>query len=327
MKRLVLGSGSWGTALAWVLRSKGIEVVQWCRRGERAVEIEAGEHSLLPGVDLGRGIRCVVGTDLEILGEEFEFAVSAVPTQHLRPTLQLLQGRLPLDIPWLSASKGLERGSSSLPSQVLREEGVDNVGILSGPSHAEEVVRGAPTAVVLGHEDVAVGAKLREALSCKSFRVYSNPDSTGVEWGGVLKNVIALASGIAIGQGFGDNTLAALVTRGAVEMARLGVALGGSRETFNGLSGIGDLMVTCFSDHSRNRRFGIRIGQGDSPEQAMAAMVQVVEGVPTAEAVVHRCKSLSVEMPIAEEVHEILNAGKPVAAGIQSLLSRSLKEE
>lgn len=326
MRCFVLGSGSWGTTLALIAARKGIEVVQWCRRPERARELAEGRHALLPGVELGDAIQPLLTEDGP--AGDFDFAISAVPTQHLRHVLEQNAAVVPRDIPWVSATKGLEIGRCKLPSQILQELGVCNdVGILTGPSHAEEAVREVPTAVVIGHGDADVGRRLQEALSSATFRVYYNDDPVGCEWGGVLKNVIALASGIAIGYGFGDNTLAALVTRGAVEMARLGVALGGRRDTFNGLSGIGDLMVTCFSEHSRNRTFGIRIGQGEDPRSALEGMVQVVEGVPTSQAVVEMCRSLDVEMPIAEEVHLIVHEGKNVGDGVEALLSRSLKQE
>ncbi|MFQ5655559.1 MAG: NAD(P)H-dependent glycerol-3-phosphate dehydrogenase [Planctomycetota bacterium] len=326
MRCFILGSGSWGTALASILAAGGHEVTIWCRRSERAAEIDSGEHSLLPGCRLGEGIRPV--TAVECRREEYDLAISALPTQRLREVLNEHGQRLPLAAPWVSASKGVELESFLLPSQVLQECGVTGgIGILSGPSHAEEVAAGVPTAVVLGHSDVEVGRWMQERISTESFRVYLNSDPVGVEWGGALKNVIALASGIAIGCGFGDNTLAALVTRGAVEMARLGVALGGRQGTFSGLSGIGDLIVTCFSEHSRNRSVGVRIGRGEDPRAVLDSMVQVAEGTYTSRAVVEMCRSLGVEMPIAEEVHLIVHRGKDVERGTRALLSRSLKEE
>lgn len=326
MKCFVLGSGSWGTALAGHLSGKGCDVVQWCRRPERAREIEQGRHSLLEGVTLTNPIRTKVAGDPTETG--YALALSAIPTQHLRPVLEAHRTEFPLGVPWISASKGLELRRGRLPSQILTECGVvPEVAILSGPSHAEEVIRNVPTAVVLGCGDRELGASLQEALSSPTLRIYLNQDVLGVEWGGALKNVIAVAAGIAIGYGFGDNTLAALVTRGAVEMARLGVALGGRRETFSGLSGIGDLMVTCFSRHSRNRAFGIRIGQGEDPQEVLASSPHVVEGAHTSKAVVELCRSLDVEMPIAEEVHLIVHQGKDVGDGVRALLNRSLKEE
>lgn len=325
MNCFVLGSGSFGSALAWVLASKGFAVDQWCRRPARAVEIDAGRNTQLPGVQFPAGILAVLpGTRRG----PYDLAISAVPAQHLAAVLAHHGDDLPRGIPWVSATKGIEVTTLRRPSEILRDAGVAPLlAILSGPSHAEEVVRAVPTAVVLGHEDPAEGRYLQRALSMETFRVYWNGDALGVELAGALKNVIALAAGIAIGQGFGDNTLAALVTRGAVEMARLGVALGGQAQTFHGLSGVGDLMVTCFSDHSRNRRFGVRLGRGESPAQVMQGLSHVVEGVPTARAVVELGRAHGVELPIAEEVHRIVHEGKAVDQGIRDLLGRSLKEE
>ena len=329
MRVLVVGSGTWGTALATVLAGAGREVCVWCRREERRGEIAARRHGNLPGATLPEGIEAVTTADLtgDARGTEFDFVVAALSTQHLRDVLRRESAWLPMNVPWISTSKGVELGSYRLPSEILREEGCQEVAVLSGPSHAEEVVRGVPTAVVLAHESEERARWLQAGMSGESFRVYASTDPLGVEWGGALKNVIALAAGIAHGRGFGDNTLAALVTRGAVEIARLGEALGGRRETFSGLSGIGDLMVTCFSEHSRNRRFGERIGQGESIREILASSDQVVEGVSTARAVAEMCREREVEMPIAEEVFQILHRDKDVDEGVQALLSRSLKAE
>ncbi|MEM7166783.1 MAG: NAD(P)H-dependent glycerol-3-phosphate dehydrogenase [Planctomycetota bacterium] len=325
MRVLVLGAGSFGTSLACVLASNGIAVDLWCRSDERAADVARGRHSLLSDLTLPAEIAPV---RTGALGSNYGFAISAVPTQHLAAVLDAQQSQLPTSIPWVSASKGIEIGTSRLPSGILRDAGIGDVAVLSGPSHAEEVVRGVPTAVVLGHGGSAKeGQWLQENLSGESFRVYLNSDVVGVELGGALKNVIALGAGIAIGIGFGDNTVAALVTRGAVELARLGEALGGKSRTFSGLSGIGDLVVTCCSEHSRNRSLGVRIGAGEEPRQALSGLPHVVEGVYTSKAVVDLGQRVAVEMPIAEEVYKILHEGKPVDQGIRELLGRSLKEE
>lgn len=330
MKALVLGSGSWGTALAAVLARGGREVVLSCRRRDVALAVGRREHPGLPGATLPAGI------ETRIFGETLpavDFVISTVPTQKLREVIRALAPTLPLAVPWVTGSKGLEIGTQRLPSEILRECGVAaEPAILSGPSHAEEVVREVPTAVSLGDRDAERAVRLQNSISDTTFRVYTNTDPIGVEWGGALKNVVALASGIAIGQGFGDNTLAALVSRGAVEIARLGVALGGRRETFSGLSGIGDLIVTCFSVHSRNRAFGIRVGRGEDPRAILAASQAAVEGVHTCRAV-HELRETrsrgagSIEMPIAECVYRIVHEGGSVAEGVRSLLTRSLKEE
>lgn len=325
MKVLVLGAGSFGAALAWNLARKEIPVDVWCRSEERAEQLRARAHNSLPGVTLPAGLEPVAPGD-HFRGP-YELAIAAVPTQYLRTVLKT-ETAIPTEQPWVSAAKGIEIGTGALPSEILRDCGVTQpIGILSGPSHAEEVVRGVPTAVVLGHPDASLGRAQQELLSSDSFRVYHSSDPRGVELGGALKNVIALAAGIAVGQGFGDNSLAALVTRGSVEMARLGAALGGEPRTFSGLSGVGDLIVTCFSEHSRNRSFGVRIGRGESPREILQGLGHVVEGVHTARAVFDMARNLQVEMPIAEAVYGIVHGGEPVDAGIRNLLQRSLKDE
>ncbi|MEM7261096.1 MAG: NAD(P)H-dependent glycerol-3-phosphate dehydrogenase [Planctomycetota bacterium] len=326
MKRcLVLGSGSFAAALAHVLKRRGAEVTMLCRREERAEELRRGEHGSLPGVTLASGLEATTELDPN---REFHFGLSVVPTQRLRSVLEARGDFLPRGLPWISASKGIEIGTGLRPSEILAEFDLDpSPMVLSGPSHAEEVALDVPTAVVLAGSDAERAGLLQEQFSGERFRVYVNSDPIGVEWAGALKNVIALASGIAVGQGFGDNTLAALITRGAVEIARFGVALGGQRDTFHGLSGIGDLIVTCFSDHSRNRSVGVRLGRGESVEDVVGNMTQVAEGVPTTRAVVERARQLGVELPIAEEVFRIVHEGADVTTGVEALLSRSLKSE
>ncbi|HIA27872.1 MAG TPA: NAD(P)-dependent glycerol-3-phosphate dehydrogenase [Planctomycetes bacterium] len=328
MSVLIAGSGSWGAALACVLRSREEPVTVLCRRRERAEQISSRRHSLLPELELASGI------EVAVIGEDpipaADLVISTVPTQDLRKYLLALDGILPTGIPWVSASKGLEMETHSLPSQIIKEAGIEGpIAILSGPSHAEEVVREVPTLVTLAHSDSSVSTALQERLSAPAFRIYRSTDAVGVEWGGALKNVIALACGIAIGQGFGDNTLSALVTRGSVEMSRLGVSLGGLRETFSGLSGVGDLIVTCFSEHSRNRAVGIRIGHGEKIEDILDGMDQVAEGVHTTLAVHEMRKEIAaeIEMPIAETVYQIVHEGVDVEGGTRMLLRRSLRAE
>lgn len=325
MNCLIVGSGTFATCLATVLAGKGTRVALWCRRPERAEEIRRGRHSSLPDVALSDRIEPWDG--VAPLPFTPDFVISAVPTQKLRVSLETCRERLPVDVPWVSVSKGVELDSLSRPSAVIEQELGVSCAVLSGPSHAEEVVLGVPTAVTLGVTDAPRGAMLQEALSTESFRVYSSSDPIGVEWGGALKNIIALAAGIAIGQGFGDNTLAALVTRGAVEMARIGEVLGGQRQTFSGLSGIGDLMVTCFSEHSRNRKVGVRVGQGESPDAVIESMSQVAEGVPTTKAVEQLGRASGLELPITSEVYGVFFQGKDVHSAVRNILSRSLKSE
>ncbi|MGE3165987.1 MAG: NAD(P)H-dependent glycerol-3-phosphate dehydrogenase [Planctomycetota bacterium] len=323
----VLGAGSFAVALTQVLVRNGFRVRLWCRRPERAAALRSGCLPLQPDLASWHDRVAAIEPGDRADGP-YAIAISVVPTQHLRRVLAERSSEIPADVPWVSASKGIEIGTQALPSQILRAAGLAHeVGVLSGPSHAEEVVRGVPTAVVLAHPDRTVGASLQLALSSDTFRVYLSDDHRGVELGGALKNVIAVAAGIALGHGFGDNSLAALVTRGSVEMARLGEALGGQARTFAGLSGVGDLIVTCFSQHSRNRAFGLRVGQGENPEELLANAVGVVEGAHTAKAVVALADEVGVEMPISEEVFRIVHERKPVAEGIRDLLRRSLKDE
>lgn len=321
----VLGSGSFAVALTDVLVANGYRVRMWCRRPERATALSQGRLPL-QSKSWGDHVAAIESTDDP--DGPYELAISVLPTQYLRRALDRRTAVIPTGIPWVSASKGIEIGTLALPSEILSQAGLAaDVAVLSGPSHAEEVVRGVPTAVVLAHPDRRMGQMLQQALSSDTFRVYLSDDPRGVELGGALKNVIAVAAGIAVGHGLGDNSLAALVTRGSVEMARLGEAWGGQARTFAGLSGIGDLIVTCFSQHSRNRAFGIRVGRGEDPEQVLAGSVGVVEGAHTAKAVFALANQLGVDMPIAEEVYRIVHERKPVALGIRDLLQRSLKDE
>ncbi|MGA1533011.1 MAG: NAD(P)H-dependent glycerol-3-phosphate dehydrogenase [Planctomycetota bacterium] len=324
MSALVLGSGTWGTALAIVLARAGRPVTLLCRRSEVADAIRGGTHPSFPGLALPPMEARVFGEPVE----DARFVISTVPTQKLRGVLAEHGASLPRAVPWVSGSKGLEIGTQRLPTEIIREAGVEaEVGILSGPSHAEEVVLGVPTAVSLAVRDAEIGRWLQEAISDSSFRVYTNNDTVGVEWGGVLKNVVALASGIAIGLGFGDNTIAALVSRGAAEISRLGADLGGHRETFFGLSGVGDLVVTCFSEHSRNRAYGVRLGAGEDPRALLEDTRSVVEGVHTSRAVHELRQQHEIDMPIAEEVFRIVHEGRDPQRGVEALLARELREE
>ena len=235
---------------------------------------------------------------------------------------------LPRHVPWISASKGLEKGQKCLPTQILRQCGVTTEpGVLSGPSHAEEVLRDLPTAVVCAHPDEDISVNIQKSLRTPEFRIYRSPDRVGVEWAGVLKNVVALGCGIAVGHGFGDNTIAAMVTRGSAEISRMGCLLGGQRETFSGLSGIGDLVVTCFSSHSRNRVVGESIGKGQSVAEVLAGMKQVAEGVHTSRAAAEMAREMGIEMPILETVSRVLAGEISVEQGIEGLLIRVPDQE
>ncbi|MBT5737016.1 MAG: NAD(P)-dependent glycerol-3-phosphate dehydrogenase [Planctomycetes bacterium] len=326
MKVVVAGSGSWGTALAHVARQGGAEVTIHCRRAERADQLARGFHDMLPQGALGEGFRVSVAGDGP--PPTADLVICAVPTQQIRQYMAGPGAELPRDAIWVSASKGLELETNLLPSQVLQDCGVTiEPAVLSGPSHAEEVVANLPTAVVVADVDLERGKMIQQILRTPRFRIYRSDDRTGVEWAGALKNVVALGCGIAIGQGFGDNTVAALVTRGTVEISRLGTSLGGRRETFAGLSGIGDLVVTCCSGHSRNRTVGCRVGAGETVAAVLDSMEQVAEGVMTSKAVKQLCSTGQVEMPIADTVFRILHEDLPVAEGVEQLLMRQPEVE
>jgi len=326
MRVLIAGSGTWGTALAHVFRRAGLDVTIQCRRSERAEELRSGVHSFLPDLPQEEGYQvCLAGEDAPPL---VDLVISAIPTQKIREYLEGPGADLPRDVPWISASKGLERETQAVPTQILQECGVSfPPAVLSGPSHAEEVLRNLPTAVVLAHPDEEFLLRVQKSLRTPEFRVYWSQDRVGVEWAGVLKNVIALGCGIAAGHGFGDNTIAAMVTRGSAEISRMGCRLGGQRETFSGLSGISDLVVTCFSAHSRNRAVGEAMGAGNNVKDVLAEMEQVAEGVHTCEAAYELSQSLDVEMPITEAVAKVLSGDYSVEECVNELLLRVPDQE
>jgi len=326
----VAGMGSWGTALALHLRQQGCQVRCWeydpglvarYARGER-------ESPFLPGLRLPADLE--VSGSVEEIATGADLVVLASPSHTLRVLLRRLAPCLPAGAPLVNVAKGIEQRSLLRLSQVAAAELPGREGLyacLSGPSHAEEVCRGIPTAVVAAGTDPALLAEVQGLFSSASFRVYTNSDLAGVELGGALKNVVALAAGMCDGLGFGDNTKAALMTRGLVEMARLGTALGGRPETFSGLAGIGDLIVTCASRHSRNRRVGEEIGRGRSLEQVLAGMNMVAEGVRTTEGAHELARRHDVAMPITAAVHAILFAGRDPREEVVRLMTRDLRAE
>ena len=326
MKTVVLGTGGWGTALSLVLCDNGHETVLWSHNSAKAAEMaKTRENPLLRGVILPEKLQ--ITGDLDCL-EGADLVVSAPPSFAVRETARKMAPYLTERTVVVSVSKGIERDTNLRLSQVIQEETGNRcpVAALSGPSHAEEVGRGAPTTITVASREREAAEEVQDLLMNPALRLYVNDDVTGVELGGALKNVIALAAGIADGLQLGDNAKAALMTRGITEIARLGVAMGAKTETFAGLSGIGDLIVTCTSMHSRNRRAGILIGQGKSAEEAVRE-VGTVEGYPCAKTAYELGQKLRVEMPIVEQAYGVLYQKKPPAQALRDLMTRPKRHE
>ncbi len=329
MKLAILGNGGFGTAMAVALARAGRTVALWGHDPEYTASIAATRTNprYLDGVVLPPTI--AVTADAAAVLSDAELVLVAVPTQHVRAVVHGMLAQLPPAAPLVSLAKGLERASAMRPSAILAElvGSPRRVFALSGPSHAEEIARELPTTVVVaGSDDVAL-QRLQAALQTKAFRVYRNRDVLGLELCGALKNVMALAAGIADGLGYGDNAKAAILTRGLVEMERFGLASGASQRTFFGLAGVGDLAVTAFSRHGRNRAFGERIGRGETLEQALRASPKVAEGVWTSQVVAEQAKALGVDMPIAAAVAAVLFAGLPPRDAVRALMERDPKAE
>ena len=325
---LVLGDGGWGTAVALTLHQAGQQVRVWSHDEEYADEVQATRRNpkFLPGVVLPDGILFSGRIDEATPGVTAIFSV--IPTQFLRTSLKRIGAALPSNALLVSLSKGIEKDHLVLPSQILKDElGLESVAALSGPSHAEEVSRQLPTTVVVASESQDAAQYFQDLFASTRLRVYSSSDQVGVELGGAVKNVIAIAAGISDGLGFGDNSRAAIVTRGMVEITRLGVALGAKKATFSGLSGIGDLITTCTSQHSRNRAVGFRIGKGERLVDILGSTHTVAEGVETTRSVGQLAERHGVDMPITHEVHSVLYNDKPAVEAVESLMSRELKEE
>jgi glycerol-3-phosphate dehydrogenase (NAD(P)+) len=324
---LVLGNGGFGTALALVLAETGHEVTIWGHDPLHVREAESARENrrFLPGVPLPAAIRFT--TDLGVLARPFAVAVNAIPTRYLRSVVANAPRPAPRTA-ILSTSKGIEADTRLRPTQILHEVFPRHpVAVLSGPSHAEEVARRSPTSVVVASRSPALTRRLQRLLATERFRVYASDDIVGVETAGALKNVIALAAGILDGLGFGDNSKSALVTRGLVEIARLGRKLGARLRTFYGLAGVGDLITTCFSRHGRNRAVGERLGRGEPLDSILAGMEMVAEGVTTARAALALARHHHVEMPITREVAAVLFEGRAPADAIRSLMTRASKHE
>ncbi len=327
MKITVLGSGGWGTALALLLTDNGHDVTLWSHSARRSALLEqARENPRLPGVPLPEALHLSAALDSL---RESGAVVMATPSFAVRETARMAAPLLREDAVVVSAAKGVERDTALCMTQVIEEElgGKGRVAALSGPSHAEEVGRRAPTGCVAASRDMAAAELVQDVFMSPRFRVYTNSDVLGVELGAALKNVLALCCGVSDGMGLGDNTKALLMTRGMTEMARLGVALGGRKETFAGLSGMGDLIVTCTSMHSRNRRCGILVGQGKSVEEAMKEVGATVEGYYAALSAHQLAEKAGVEMPICECAYRVLYEGQSVREVVGALMSRNKKRE
>ena len=330
MKIGIIGAGSFGIALGVLLNQNGHKVTIWSR-GSNEKEfneiVETRENKAkLPGVFIPREID--FSKDIEKTVKENELIVLAVPSPGMRDTARKIKDFVSDGKVIVNVTKGIEADTLMTMSDIIQEE-IPNckVCILSGPTHAEEVGRGMPTSIVAGAKEKSVAEFVQNVFMNESFRVYTSPDILGIEIGSSLKNVIALAAGVADGLGYGDNTKAAIITRGIAEITRLGIKMGGKAETFSGLTGIGDLIVTCASMHSRNRRAGILIGQGKTMQEAMDEVKMVVEGVYSAKAAMQLSKKYDVELPIIEQVNEILFNNKPAKEAVKGLMLRDKKAE
>lgn len=331
MKISVLGAGGWGTALAILLNSNGHNVTLWEFNPDytRTLITHRENFYYLPNIKIPKEIE--ITNDLINAAEGKEMLVISTPTQYIRSSLTPLKDFDLKDTIITSVSKGIEIDTLKLVNEIIAEVLINSdkekISCLSGPSHAEEVAKKVPTAVVCANRNLETAKIIQKVFSNETFRVYSSSDVTGVELGGALKNVIAIASGIADGAGFGDNTKAAIMTRGINEIMNLGVKLGAKKETFFGLSGIGDLIVTCSSKHSRNRFVGEQIGKGKKLKSILEEMKMVAEGVSTAKSVYQLSQKMSIEVPICLEVYKILFEDKDPLKATNDLMIRTLKEE
>lgn len=329
MKKIgVIGAGSWGTALAITLSDKGHSVKIWDLDQEhlKALKTDRENMKYLPGIQFADTLSIAMSIP-EVLSDT-DIVVFSAPAQHFRNALTSALPYLNKDQIIVNVAKGIEKKTLLRMSEIAKEIAPElNYVALSGPSHAEEVGQKLPTIVAVASDNPESALIAQEVFMTNRFRVYTNPDLIGLELGGALKNIIALGAGISDGMGFGDNAKAALMTRGIAEIARLGVELGADKDTFLGLSGIGDLIVTCTSMHSRNRRCGILIGQGVKPSEATKKIGMVVEGMFTAEAAIELVKRVGVEMPITEGIYKIINEEIEVNKAVDLLMGRDKKQE
>ncbi|MBE6923804.1 MAG: NAD(P)-dependent glycerol-3-phosphate dehydrogenase [Ruminococcaceae bacterium] len=325
MKVAVVGSGAWGTALAIRLCKNGYDVIMWTFEKELIPQMENERLNIrLPGAVLPEGLKispdyaCVSGCKMVVV---------AAPSFPIRSVSRGIAPYIDEDAVVVSVTKGIEQGTQMRMSEVVAQETGRTVVVLTGPSHAEEVALDVPTGCVSACVDKAMAEFVQDAFMSETFRIYTSPDAIGAELGAALKNVIALCAGVTDGLGYGDNTKAMLMTRGLTEMARLGISMGASKDTFAGLAGVGDLIVTCTSMHSRNRRAGILIGQGKSVDEAMKEVGAVVEGYYAAAAAYELCQRQGVDMPIVTAAYQCLYEGKSAKEAVRDLLGRQKRSE
>lgn len=325
----VIGSGGWGTAIAVLLASKGFDVKLWSYMKEESENLEKYRENkpFLPGISLPDSI--TFSSDMEYCIKDADYIVSAVPSKGVKSTFEQISKFINIKKqPIISLSKGLDDESYCRLSEVIESKlGGGQIAVLSGPSHAEEVARCKPTTNVVASKNAKLARTVQDIFMTENFRVYTCDDVAGVEYGGALKNIIALCAGVCDGLELGDNAKAALMTRGMTEISRLGIAMGAERETFFGLTGMGDLIVTCTSMHSRNRRAGILIGQGKSADEAISEVKMVVEGVPAAKAAYHLAKKCGVEMPITSAAYNVLFKNGSAKDAVAKLMTRKKRHE
>lgn len=330
MKKTItlLGGGSWGTALAKLLSENGHEVTVWLRDENqcRLLSTERINKKYLPNVQIPDNI--IFTSNINEAVKKARILLIVTPTQMIREVLRQINDEYKTNKIIINASKGIEKGTMDLVSDIVKEETNNcTFAVLSGPSHAEEVGLSLPTAITVACEEKQIAEEIQDAFMSSYFRVYTNEDVIGVELGGALKNIIALGAGISDGVGYGDNAKAALMNRAIVEIARLGIAMGADVHTFYGLSGIGDLIVTCTSKHSRNWNAGYLIGQGMTKDEAINKIGMVVEGIPTTYAAYELKKKLNVDMPIVDAMFDVLENNADVKEAVNKLMLRDKKEE
>ena len=329
MKNLsIIGGGSWGTALAIILAPRFSHVKLWAYESDLAERMQQGRRNdvYLPTSEIPTNV--AITSSLEAALAEAEIVLGVMPSHLARAMYERMRPYIKPQMIFVSATKGLENHTLLRVSEVVREVlGTDAVGVISGPSFAKEVARSEPTALVAASNDPAIATAVQNAFSGPTFRVYTSSDPIGVEIGGSIKNVVAIGAGVLHGMGLGHNAMAALITRGLAEMTRLAVAMGGRQQTLSGLAGLGDLVLTCTGDLSRNRTVGVELAKGRKLDEIVSSMKMVAEGVKTTDAAVDLAKRFAVEMPIAEQMFQMLHFGSSPQEAIRRLMERSLKGE